>query len=746
MKKISLLLAPYAVAVLAVGSALLLTLWLEPVLTPTLFQLFFAAVAVSAWYGGMGAGLLATLLSTVAISYFFLESISSPALLAVDNILRMGIYIFVTTLISSLNSKLRSAKQGLEISLQKLQASESKFRRLVDANIIGVIVADIRGGIQEANDAFLDMVGYSREDLAQGKVRWREMTPPEYVELSDRSIQELQYKGVCKPFAKEYIHKQGYRVPVLLGSALLDDSPEQVIGFVLDLTQLQQTETALHQSEKRFRQLVESNIFGVIFADFEGGIHYANDYFLQMVGYTRADLAAGKIRWDEMTPPEYYDLNQQAIQELRTLGYATPFEKEYFRQDGTRVPILLGIATIQNPGTRKPEVVAFYLDLSDRKQAEAALQQREEELRLITNALPVLIAYVDKEECYCFNNQAYEHWFGISPAEILGKSMREVIGECNYRLIQPYIQQVLSGEEVNYEIHIPCTQGNDNYIHGTYIPQFDLEGKVKGFVSLVSDITVRKLAEKEREELLAREQIARAEAEAVNRLKDEFLATISHELRTPLNAMTGWTQLLRSRKFDENITSKALETIDRNTKNLTSIIEDVLDVSAIIRGELRLNISPIDLIAVVMAAIDTIKPAANAKEISLTWDLDPTVGIVMGDSDRLQQIAWNLLSNAVKFTHSGGKVNISLKRQDSWVEIRVRDTGEGIAADFLPYVFERFRQADGSRTRSHGGLGLGLAIVRHLVELHGGTVKADSLGIGMGTTFIVSLPMKEVSC
>ena len=243
-------------------------------------------------------------------------------------------------------------------------------------------------------------------------------------------------------------------------------------------------------------------------------------------------------------------------------------------------------------------------------------------------------------------------------------------------------------------------------------------------------------------------------------MKDEFLATLSHELRTPLNAMLGWTTLLRTRKFDETTTARALETIDRNAKSLAQLIEDVLDVSRIIRGKLRLNLRPVELVSAIEAAIDIVRPAAEAKEIQLESQLDPSVRPVLGDGSRLQQVVWNLLSNAVKFTQPGGRIEISLSTElelepasateqltypnSSYAQIRISDTGIGIDTKFLPYVFERFRQADSSSSRSHGGLGLGLAIVRTLVELHGGTVKAESAGEGLGSTFIVNIPLMAV--
>jgi signal transduction histidine kinase/CheY-like chemotaxis protein len=244
-----------------------------------------------------------------------------------------------------------------------------------------------------------------------------------------------------------------------------------------------------------------------------------------------------------------------------------------------------------------------------------------------------------------------------------------------------------------------------------------------------------------RQQSLVREQMARAEAEHANRLKDEFLATVSHELRTPLTAIMGWASMLSSGRLDEATRAHAVETIERNARSQAQLIEDILDVSRVITGKLRLNIEPVDAAAIINAAIDAVQLAADSKGIQLEVTLDPSARRVSGDASRLQQVVWNLLSNSIKFTPEGGRVRVRLERADSYAQIRVSDTGEGISQDFLPFIFEYFRQADGSSTRRHGGLGLGLAIVRHLVELHGGTVHADSQGRGHGVTFTIRLPL-----
>jgi signal transduction histidine kinase/ActR/RegA family two-component response regulator len=259
--------------------------------------------------------------------------------------------------------------------------------------------------------------------------------------------------------------------------------------------------------------------------------------------------------------------------------------------------------------------------------------------------------------------------------------------------------------------------------------------------SLEAEVKERRLVEERLRLALVGEQMARAEAETANRMKDEFLATVSHEIRTPLNAIIGWSHLLRTGRLDEATAARAVETIDRNAKSQAQLIEDILDVSRMITGKLRLNNEPVDIASVINAAIDSVQLAIDSKDLKLEVTLDPSARHTLGDASRLQQVVWNLLANAIKFTPSGGRIEVKVERAGRNLQIRVSDTGQGIVADFLPFIFDRFRQADGTTTREHGGLGLGLAIVRHLVELHGGTIKAGSAGEGKGATFIINLPL-----
>jgi PAS domain S-box-containing protein len=342
-------------------------------------------------------------------------------------------------------------------------------------------------------------------------------------------------------------------------------------------------------------------------------------------------------------------------------------------------------------------------------------------------------------------NPAAERILGYTPAEAVGNHIRLIIPTDRWAEEDEVLARIGRGERVeHFETVRRAKDGRLLDISLTVSPIRDIDGTIVGASKVARDITERKLVERELERLLLAEKGSRAQAEEASRLKDEFLAVVSHELRTPLNAIMGWASLLKMRNLDEQ-TMRAIETIQRNAQTQNQLIGDLLDVSRIVSGQLRLNIRPFELISVINAAIEVIQPSADAKSIRVQTVLDPAAGSIAGDPDRLQQIFWNLLSNAIKFTPSRGRVQVRLQRINSHVEIVVSDTGKGIEPGLLPHVFERFRQGDGSTTREHGGLGLGLAIVRHLVELHGGVVRAFSDGEGKGSEFRVELPISVAS-
>lgn len=359
----------------------------------------------------------------------------------------------------------------------------------------------------------------------------------------------------------------------------------------------------------------------------------------------------------------------------------------------------------------------------------------------------------------------WNHWMeehtGKRASEVVGQNLLELFPELVQRRLDRHYKWALDGQVrvLSQALHsylIAMPQASGEYVceqmqQAVRISPLSHEGRVIGTLTIIEDVTERVAREaalqaqiEERSLLLSSEKLARNEAERANRLKDEFLATISHELRNPLNAILGWAHMMRLGKLNAANTERAIETIYRNAKSQTQLVADLLDVSRIISGKLRLDVRPLDLISIVTAAIDSIRPAAEAKSIRLQTMLDPAAGPISGDADRLQQIVWNLLTNAVKFTPKGGRIQVKVQRISSHVEIVVSDSGIGISKAFLPHVFDRFRQADATITRTHGGLGLGLSIVHQLVDLHGGNVSVQSEGEGKGATFTITLPFVGV--
>ena len=348
------------------------------------------------------------------------------------------------------------------------------------------------------------------------------------------------------------------------------------------------------------------------------------------------------------------------------------------------------------------------------------------------------IAIIDPDGYFLQQNGAHFILLGYADDDLESQTPAIYLGEETFQKI---FEQL--AEQGDYAGETVCRNkdGEELNIELSVFTMRSGLGEPLCYVSIERDITTRKRTEEKLAQLLTRERLARADAEKANRLKDEFLATLSHELRTPLNAVIGWSRILKAGRVDHESSAHAIAVIERNAWAQKQIIEDILDVSRVITGKLQLHLGPVDLIVVINASLDAIRPAFEAKEIKIKTHYQRGLKIITGDADRLQQVVWNLLSNASKFTPVGGVVGIRVVQDKNYVTIEVKDTGPGIAAEFLPHVFERFRQADGSTTRTHGGLGLGLAIVRHLVELHGGVIAAENLTNGSGAVFTVKLPL-----
>jgi PAS domain S-box-containing protein len=381
-------------------------------------------------------------------------------------------------------------------------------------------------------------------------------------------------------------------------------------------------------------------------------------------------------------------------------------------------------------------------DITDRKLAEQSLELQARTFDILLSAIEDYVFIFDREHRFTYANRVLLDLWGLPAGQALPMSMAELqyAPEVQQNLDASIEEVFRTGDVVRNEVAYTNPAGASGHFEYILAPVRDASGAVESVAGTSRDISGRKKAAEERERLLESERVARTEAERASQMKDEFLATLSHELRTPLNAILGWSTLLRSDATPADI-AEGVEVIERNARSQARIIDDLLDMSRIISGKVRLDVQRVELAAVLEAAMETVKPAADAKGVRLHAILDQLAQPVNGDPGRLQQVFWNLLTNAVKFTPRGGRVRVLLERVNSHLEACVIDTGEGIAPEFLPHVFDRFRQADGTTRRSHGGLGLGLAIVKQLVELHGGSVTAKSGGLGQGSTFTVTLPL-----
>ena len=390
-------------------------------------------------------------------------------------------------------------------------------------------------------------------------------------------------------------------------------------------------------------------------------------------------------------------------------------------------------------------VIGIIREITDQRRVEEAAREAHQRLTFHVQNTPLAVVEWDSDFRVSRWSGAAERLFGWKAEEVLGKHVNDwkfVVAE-DFAAVESVRLRQRDGMERQGVINNRNYRKDGSILHCEWYNSVlsDERGELVSVLSLVLDVTARKQAEQERNELLTREREARRHAEEADRLKDEFLATLSHELRTPLTAIFGWASLLRSGDVPDGEVNEALQIIERNARAQARLVDELLDVSRIITGNLQVELRPIELSTVVEVASSGLRPAAQAKNITLEFEPSAEAQIVRGDQGRLRQVVWNLILNAIKFTPRDGRVNVRLQSESHFVRLIVEDNGEGISQEFLPYVFDRFRQAEGSISRKQGGLGLGLAVVRHLVELHGGSVSAASDGPGHGATFIVNLPL-----
>jgi len=482
-------------------------------------------------------------------------------------------------------------------------------------------------------------------------------------------------------------------------------------------------------AQLRLAAIVASADDAIIAKDLTGKITSWNHAAERIFGYTEAEAVGQSIRL--IIPPERHSEEDHVLQQIAAGHSVDHFETVRCRKDGRCIDVSLTISPLRTPSGKIIGASKIARDITDQKRLERDARW----LAAIVESSDDAIISKDLDGIVTSWNRGAERMFGFEASEMIGRSIRLLIPRDLHGEEDDVLARLRRDEPIEHYETVRCRKDGTLFpISLTVSPIRGADGKVIGASKIARDISDKKQAENERQRLLRMAQEA-------SQLKDEFLATLSHELRTPLNAVLGYIRMMRSGLLSPEKQNKALETVARNATSLTQMVEDVLDVSRIISGKVRLNIQAVELPEIVREAIDTVRPAADAKGVHLDTVVDRQATTVSGDPERLQQIMWNLLSNAVKFTGSGGRIEVRLARLDSHVEVTVTDTGIGIAPEFLPHVFERFRQADSGISREHGGLGLGLAITRHLVELHGGLIAVSSEGRGQGTTFRVELPV-----
>jgi PAS domain S-box-containing protein len=432
----------------------------------------------------------------------------------------------------------------------------------------------------------------------------------------------------------------------------------------------------------------------------------------------------------------------------RTLNESMQENQSHFRTeyrvlqpDGTSCWLIARVTYERDDAGRPLRMSGVVLDITERKRAEEALRDSEARLRELADAMPQIIWVTRPDGYHEHYNRKWYEYIGLDYEHSKGNQWANPLHpDDQERSRQRWEQALQTGEPYEIEYRFRRHDGVYHWFLGRALPVRDSNGQIVRWYGTCTDIEDMKRLQEERQQLLESERAARTEFERANRLKDEFLATVSHELRTPLQSILGWAGILRRNRSSEPELAKAADIIERNARLQAQLVADLLDVSRIISGKLRLELAEVDLGNVIRAAAESVATAAAAKQIRLEIDGDDEV--IRGDPARLQQVIWNLMANAIKFTPQGGRVRTQVTRTSDRVEIAVADTGQGIDPEFVPHVFDRFRQADASTTRRHGGLGLGLAIVRHIVEMHGGTVRAESPGVGQGATFVASLPAK----
>jgi PAS domain S-box-containing protein len=747
----------YGIAIGLAVAAVLLRLTLDPFWGSRFpYITLFPAIMVSAWLGGLWPGIVTTAISGTVAQYFWTEPSGSWAVADKSELLGVLIFVGVGVVISALNEAWRRATDTVAQSEERLSVTLSSIG---DA----VIATDDQGRVTRLNAIAETLTGWTQEDAVGQPLKHVFVIINEHTrEPAQNPVYRVLHEGVATGLANHtlLIANDGREIPIDDSAAPIRGEDDKMAGVIMvfrDITERRLAErehAALLERERAARQETDRARRDAETAAQQ--LHTA----LQAgrMGTWQYTMATGDVKWSPgleaihgYSPGTFagtFDAFRNEIHPadrdrvIEAIAAAAEQQRDHHveyrivRPDGA-VRWVEGLGQVFCDEHGRPDrMVGVCTDITERNQAE-------ERFRLAVEAAPAAMIMVDERGTIVLINALTEAILGYDRHEIVGQPLDRVVPP-RFRERHPEYRRGFFADPrqrpmgAGRDLYALRKDGSECPVEIGLSPIETHEGRF--VLAAVTDITERKQVEDERATLLVREQAARTEIERASRLKDEFLAVLSHELRTPLNAVLGYAHLLTSGALPADRTSHALNAIQRNAHAQARLVESLLDLSRVMAGKLELNLEPIDVLRNVDAALDVIRPEAEAKGIMLDVVAPPDV-ITLADGGRLQQVFWNLLSNAIKFTPRGGKVAVGATAQNGNVQVQITDNGQGISPGFLPFVFDRFKQADSRKGGSPAGLGLGLALAREIVQAHGGTVVAESAGDGCGSTFTVTLPL-----
>jgi PAS domain S-box-containing protein len=640
---------------------------------------------------------------------------------------------------------------------KRARATQAYLAAIVESSEDAILAKDLNGIIRSANSAAERVFGYTASELVGQSIRI--LVPPDRQTEEDEILARVRAGEHLEHFETCRLSKSGRELDISLSVSPIRDDSGAIIGvakIARDISEQKRLARDLAAQQEWFRVTLESIGDAVIASDPEGRVTYMNESAQTLTGW-RAEEAAGRALAEvfpivnEKTRLAVDNPAALVMRSGQIVGLAN--HTVLIDRNGVDHPIADSAAPIRDLQGRMIGVVLVFRDVTEERRAEEAIAEQREWFETTLESIGDAVIATDVQGRVEFMNPIAQHLTGWKLSDASKRNCKEVfriVNEDTRRTVENPVTRVLAeGTVVGLANHtlLISADGTERPIDDSGAPIRSRDGRMVGVVLVFRDVTDRRRAElerrdaaAERERLLEAERAARGAAERANRVKDEFVAMVSHELRTPLNAMLGWTHLMTRQGADQGVIMRGVGVIERNTRVQAQLISDLLDISRIVSGKLSLDIRQVDLPTVISDAIDTVQKDADEKGVVIERRLANTVGSIAGDPARLQQMVWNLISNAIKFTAKGGRVTVSLQRSGSDAAITVSDTGVGIKPDSLPHIFDRFQQADQSITRRFGGLGLGLSIVKHLVELHGGSIRAESPGDGQGASFTIVLP------